>query len=184
ITVSEGVNREVRRIFAALGHEVKRLLRVQVGPLTLTGMKRGATRPLAPGELVLLKREMAGKPGEAEETVLGRPTRRFRRRMPAPRLGKPDPAAGKKHIRGELVVDEWEKKSGPRRIDGRKKAGRERERHNSEFSGAERKTSAAGRKGRGGMEPRKKRFRSRPPAIPPHPLAPPSSGPAKGRRHG
>lgn len=62
VSVSEGVNREVRRIFAALGHEVKKLLRVRVGPLTLAGLKRGATRPLAPGEVELLKKGMAAAP--------------------------------------------------------------------------------------------------------------------------
>ena len=55
IAVAEGVNREVRRIFAALGHEVKRLLRVQMGPLGLRGLKRGGTRPLADDELAAIR---------------------------------------------------------------------------------------------------------------------------------
>ena len=58
VSVAEGINREVRRMFAAMGHEVKRLVRVQVGPLSLKGLKRGAYRELAPGEISALRRDM------------------------------------------------------------------------------------------------------------------------------
>ncbi|MCD7898020.1 MAG: rRNA pseudouridine synthase, partial [Planctomycetaceae bacterium] len=66
ISVSEGINREVRRIFAAIGHEVKRLLRTNQGPLSLAGLKRGATRPFTARELKILQREMEGKDVSAE----------------------------------------------------------------------------------------------------------------------
>ncbi len=66
ISVAEGINREVRRIFAALGHEVKKLLRTQIGPVELEGMKRGATRPLTQGEIARLRKGMAGMDPEAE----------------------------------------------------------------------------------------------------------------------
>ncbi len=106
ISVSEGVNREVRRIFAALGHEVKKLLRVQTGPLVLAGLKRGQTRPLTPKELNILKKLMAGAntdPQELEKmfphgSAAGRkPTgpRGRPKKQAAPRHGKPDPASNR-----------------------------------------------------------------------------------------
>ena len=42
VTMSEGRNRQIRRTFAALGYEVKRLHRVQFGNYSLGDMKRGA----------------------------------------------------------------------------------------------------------------------------------------------
>ncbi len=102
ITVAEGINREVRRIFAALGHEVKKLLRTQVGPLGLHGMKRGNTRPLSPKEIAQLHKGMAALDAKEEEAMFPagsaksrRPTgpRGRPRSTPAPRHGKPDPAA-------------------------------------------------------------------------------------------
>ncbi|MDR3211124.1 MAG: pseudouridine synthase [Planctomycetota bacterium] len=108
-TVAEGVNREVRRIFAALGHEVKRLLRIQVGPLTLQGMKRGATRPLVPAEVALLKRMLAG---EKSTPAVGFHHRRPRVTPSGRRPGKPDPANNRRltNKRFHLVEDDWVKK--------------------------------------------------------------------------
>ncbi len=123
ISVAEGINREVRRIFAALGHEVKRLLRTRVGPLELAGLKRGATRPLTDRELSLLKKGMAGMSVAAEAAAFSpgsapgrKPTgpRGRPRRTPAPRRGKPNPAEARpaataKPGRGAVVVDDWKK---------------------------------------------------------------------------
>jgi pseudouridine synthase len=52
----EGRNRQVRRMMARVGHPVKRLRRVQVGPLKLKGLRAGEWRPLTSGELKALKR--------------------------------------------------------------------------------------------------------------------------------
>jgi len=51
VTLHEGRNRVVRRLFDALGHPVTRLVRTQVGPVRLTGMKRGALREITGKEL-------------------------------------------------------------------------------------------------------------------------------------
>lgn len=50
ITIKEGLNREVRRIFAKFGLKVRRLKRIQIGPLTLGSLSLGAIRPLTPDE--------------------------------------------------------------------------------------------------------------------------------------
>jgi len=51
ITITEGRNRQVRRMFACVGFPVLRLLRYSVGPVTLEGLAQGASRPLTAEEL-------------------------------------------------------------------------------------------------------------------------------------
>ncbi len=139
ISVAEGINREVRRIFAALGHEVKKLLRTHLGPLSLAGVKRGGLRLLSPKEVESLRKGMAGVEPEEEGKMFppgsakgrrptgprGRPNRggtpagRARgqrhdqtlRQGKPPRQGKPDPAVGARNPegRGKVIVDDWEK---------------------------------------------------------------------------
>lgn len=46
VTLTEGKNREIRRLFKALGHEVTRLRRIQYGPFTLGDLQPGAWREL------------------------------------------------------------------------------------------------------------------------------------------
>ncbi len=52
----EGRNRQVRRMFDALGHHVLRLRRVRVGPLTLGDLPSGEVRPLTERELAALRK--------------------------------------------------------------------------------------------------------------------------------
>jgi 23S rRNA pseudouridine2605 synthase len=59
ITIHEGRNRQVRRMFEHFGYTVAKLDRVAYGPVTTEGLARGATRRLAPAELRRL-RQMAG----------------------------------------------------------------------------------------------------------------------------
>ncbi len=51
ITITEGRNRQVRRMCAALGYEVLRLTRAAIGPLNLRGLAAGEYRPLRPQEI-------------------------------------------------------------------------------------------------------------------------------------
>jgi 23S rRNA pseudouridine2605 synthase len=46
IVLDEGKNRHIRRLLAALGMEVLRLVRVSVGPMKLADLKKGTVRPL------------------------------------------------------------------------------------------------------------------------------------------
>jgi len=54
ITLMEGQNREVRRILARLGHKVRKLHRVAIGPVKLKGLALGEWRPLSAVEINML----------------------------------------------------------------------------------------------------------------------------------
>lgn len=54
LTISEGRNREVRRLCEALGLEVERLVRTRFGPIKLGSLAPGKSRPLTRKELDLL----------------------------------------------------------------------------------------------------------------------------------
>jgi 23S rRNA pseudouridine2605 synthase len=51
VELREGRNREVRRLFAAIGHEVTRLKRVSLGGLNLGDLRPGQWRELSAGEI-------------------------------------------------------------------------------------------------------------------------------------
>ena len=54
ITIHEGRNRQVRRMFEKIGYPVQSLKRTKFAMLTLTGLKRGAYRPLTESEIYQL----------------------------------------------------------------------------------------------------------------------------------
>jgi 23S rRNA pseudouridine2605 synthase len=55
ITIREGRNRQVRRMLEAVGHPVKKLTRVGIGPLSDRGLKPGTWRELTRQEVERLK---------------------------------------------------------------------------------------------------------------------------------
>ena len=55
VTIHEGRNRQVRRMFEAVGHQVLQLRRVQFGPLELGDLKRGQWRELTAEEVRRLR---------------------------------------------------------------------------------------------------------------------------------
>lgn len=56
VTVREGRKREVRRIFDAVGHPVRRLVRERLGPIALGDLAPGAWRELTAREVNALRR--------------------------------------------------------------------------------------------------------------------------------
>jgi 23S rRNA pseudouridine2605 synthase len=55
VVLDEGRNRHIRRMLAALGHDVVRLVRVAIGDLALGPLPKGAWRPLLPAEVARLR---------------------------------------------------------------------------------------------------------------------------------
>jgi 23S rRNA pseudouridine2605 synthase len=56
IMIREGRNRQVRRMLAALGHKVRDLTRIRMGPLTLEGLAPGQFRELSAREVKELQK--------------------------------------------------------------------------------------------------------------------------------
>ena len=54
ITVTEGKNREIRKMFEAIGKNVTLLKRIKIGDLTLRGLDRGEYRKLNKQEVAYL----------------------------------------------------------------------------------------------------------------------------------
>jgi 23S rRNA pseudouridine2605 synthase len=61
MVLSEGKNREVRRMLAKLGHKVMSLTRIAVGPVSIKGLSSGEVRPLTSREIGLLRKVAAGE---------------------------------------------------------------------------------------------------------------------------
>ena len=71
--MGEGRKREVRRLFAAIGLEVRDLVRVGVGPLQLGPLPEGEARALRAGELSSLRRAAGLPPRHAARPVASAP---------------------------------------------------------------------------------------------------------------
>jgi 23S rRNA pseudouridine2605 synthase len=94
ITIREGRNRQVRRMLARLGHKVRDLMRIKMGPLDLHGLAPGQVRSLTPREIRELKALPKRRPPGRKEDDAGKP--------PA---SSPDPA---ELPRATDVDDDWE----------------------------------------------------------------------------
>jgi pseudouridine synthase len=56
ITISEGRNRQVRRMVEALDAKVLKLVRIAIGPIRIGDLPIGKTRALTPNEVMALMR--------------------------------------------------------------------------------------------------------------------------------
>jgi 23S rRNA pseudouridine2605 synthase len=75
LSIHEGRNRQVRRMCEAIGHEVLRLVRSRIGPLSDPSLKPGEWRPLTAKELLELQRAVrAVEPSTAEPPTAEPPT--------------------------------------------------------------------------------------------------------------
>lgn len=169
VTIAEGRNREVRRMFEAVGHAVSRLIRIRYGAMMLPrGLKRGAWVELDANDIDLLSAATSHAPGDAVQRPkpTGRPARGNPQRAPvrkaAPgRSAAPPASVGRKvgsvvrtHGKGPKGAEAGESVKAPASYIGADAVARQR---------ANKKTGSGGRApGRG-------------------PSAGPSRGPSRGR---
>lgn len=64
LVMEEGRNREVRRMLEAVGHPVRRLMRLSFGPIALAGLRPGKWRRLSAGEIAALRATGRPTPGK------------------------------------------------------------------------------------------------------------------------
>jgi 23S rRNA pseudouridine2605 synthase len=85
VVLAEGKNREIRRMLAALGHRVQRLVRVAVGPVRLGDLPVGAYRPLDRKEIQALRAAAAGETASGKRARRQRQSKQFVPRADQPR---------------------------------------------------------------------------------------------------
>ena len=74
VTISEGRNREVRRMLESVGHAVSRLIRIRYGSMVLPrGLKRGAWVELDDADIRLLTRAAQAQGANPRETTTSAP---------------------------------------------------------------------------------------------------------------
>lgn len=89
LTLTEGRNRQVRRMTAAVGHPTLRLVRERVGPIGLDGLSPGAWAPLSRAELDSLRASLdAAQGGAAAVNGPAGSSRRGRGRPPRGRRSR------------------------------------------------------------------------------------------------
>jgi 23S rRNA pseudouridine2605 synthase len=124
VTISEGRNREVRRMFEAVGHAVSRLIRIRYGAMVLPrGLKRGACMELDESDIRALVQAAGGRGIRASDHEDGvsrensqRPGQRRAKRTGGPRganTGQRSPSQG-----GLRAGNGQNFSSGTGRVDG------------------------------------------------------------------
>lgn len=78
LTLREGRKRQIRRSLRALGHPVRSLVRVRMGPLRLGALAPGDARPLDAGERAALAALARGAQARGNTPRKGRPRKRKR----------------------------------------------------------------------------------------------------------
>lgn len=90
LTLTEGQNREIRRLLARVGHKVMALMRIAFGPLALGNLQPGGFRELTPQEVKSLKEFATGKrfPGKKSASMRSRTRSASASRDKTPSVGK------------------------------------------------------------------------------------------------
>lgn len=59
VVLYQGINRQIRKMFAKLGYEIESLKRIQHATLTIEGLKKGQVKPIKPKQVKELKTYIA-----------------------------------------------------------------------------------------------------------------------------
>jgi 23S rRNA pseudouridine2605 synthase len=102
VTISEGRNREVRRMLEAVGHAVSRLIRIRYGAMLLPrGLKRGAWMELDDADIRSLMQASGGRKTAAEAELKAPNADRGPGSRRGGRTGGPRGAGGPRRTPGE-----------------------------------------------------------------------------------
>ncbi len=93
VVLTQGRNRQIRRMLARLGYKVKALRRTRIGPLELGRLKPGEARPLTRAEIRALRETVAQAEQAAAAKPAPKPRRTTRRPRPRPARGATQPKA-------------------------------------------------------------------------------------------
>ena len=80
VVLRQGLNQQIRRMFYAIGYEVKHLVRIRIGNLRLGDLSRGQWRMLSKSELTGLERPIKTRPGASTTGRSSLPANRSRLR--------------------------------------------------------------------------------------------------------
>lgn len=72
MTICEGMNRQVRRMTAAVGHPALRLVRVAIGPILIGDLAPGTWREVTPGELQSIQSAGCAPGAKSQRPISGR----------------------------------------------------------------------------------------------------------------
>lgn len=106
--LDEGRNREIRRMLASIGHKVRVLKRVAIGPLKLGDLPIGAHRRLFPNELRALRRAASGEVKKRKPKK--KPIRRDKRKDDSDEKDSTRTASGKRSFGTKKTVGSRSKK--------------------------------------------------------------------------
>ena len=109
VTIREGKNREIRRVFAAMGYKVLRLHRVRIGALSDKRLKDGEWRPLTPEEVADLLHVASHK--ERAEELFKRAAQGSYARKPSESEGDERPARAGKERASRVTADSADQRS-------------------------------------------------------------------------
>ncbi|MFM7740194.1 MAG: pseudouridine synthase, partial [Planctomycetota bacterium] len=158
MVLTEGRNREIRRVLASIGHKVTRLKRIAIGPLQLGELAVGAHRRLTLEEIQSLKKAAAGgaKPFKKKPSASTGPARTIghlkARQERAERAGRPERQG--RFVKGGR--SDQQRFGGPDKPRGSRPAGRNFAPRGEGFAGRDsRPTSEGDRPSARGLDSRR-----------------------------
>lgn len=118
ITIKEGRNRQVRRMFEAVGHPVSSLRRISFGGVKLEGLPAGEHRLLLKGEIHELRKKAEGKqkrgagfakatPKPQKKTSSPRKPGAAKPAAAKPAVKKPAPSAPRQSPTAKRIANKW-----------------------------------------------------------------------------
>ena len=145
IVLDEGRNREIRRLLARIGHKVRVLRRVAIGPLRLGELPVGAHRELTLAELKALRKSVATVVGRKKKSPRKKATKKTSARSAKGSSSSPRSKSGEAPAtRRKGTIIGPGKKRKPKKDTAKKKA-------------KKRKASSSGRRGAAAASPARKK---------------------------